>query len=113
MSMPVNPKVTLMVYANGNEAFSISIYDDRWNFVSDEKIDADLLFDGSTYPLSAIEVRNSKVLTLHGGSEEEGVEPFFRESSTLEFHRGREKLSVKLTQSNSAADALWGCVESQ
>jgi hypothetical protein len=65
----------MMVYANGNETFLISIHDNRWNFVPGEKIDADLLFDGSPYPLSAIEVRNPKVLTLHGGSEEDGVEP--------------------------------------
>lgn len=111
MSMRVNPKVTLMVYANGNEAFTISLHDDRWNFGPDDKIDADLLFDGSTYPLNEIEVRNPKVLTLHGGSEEEGVESFFRESSTLEFRRGREQIRAKLTKSSAAADALWKCAE--
>ena len=111
MSMRVNPKVTLMVYANGNEAFTISLHDERWNFGAADKVDADLLFDGSTYPLNSIEVRNSKTLTLHGGSEEDSVESFFRESSALEFRRGREQVRAKLTKSSQAADALWACAD--
>lgn len=111
MTMRVNAKVSLMIYANQNEAFTLSIHDSRWNFGPEDKVDADLLFDGSTYPLTSVEVRNPTVLTLHGGAEEDSVEAFFRESSVLEFRRGREQVQAKLSKSSAAADALWSCAD--
>src|SRR5690606_32997108 len=77
MSRDVNHKVALMVYANGNEAFHLNFYNADWDFEADAAIDPDLLFDGTTFPLASVEVRNPQVLTLYGGGEEEGFQPMF------------------------------------
>ncbi|WP_337267964.1 hypothetical protein [Oryzifoliimicrobium ureilyticus] len=111
MSMKVSAKALLMVYANRNEAFTISLRNETWNFKKNDKIDGALLFNGSRYPLSSIEVTNPKVLTLHDGAEEEGPESLFRKSSTVEFRLGDERIIAKLRKSSAAADALWACAE--
>jgi hypothetical protein len=111
MSMKINQKVSLMVYANGNEAFTLSFHNENRNFTADAKIDADLLFDGTSFPISGVEVRNSKGLTVQGGSEEDGVEAAFKESGEVLFRMGREQIKAKLTKSRAAAEQLWSCVE--
>lgn len=110
MSKDVNRKISLMVYANANEAFDLNLYNEDWNFELGQKIDADLLFDGTTFPLDAIEVRNPNVLTLFGGAEEEGLQGPFQASSELVFRMGREQITVDLGGSGVATEALWSCV---
>jgi hypothetical protein len=110
MSSEINSKTRLYVYANGNEAFDISIFNDRWDFQLDAKIDGELLFDATTYPLSRIEVRNSKVLTLHGGAEEDSAEDVLARSSQLVFKTGRYQITANLRNSAAAVKRLWNCV---
>lgn len=112
MSMDINPKVMLMVYANGNEAFSISIFNQDWNFAQEDQVDGELLFDGTTYPLSSVEVRNEHVLTVHGGAEEDNYELLFKEASELLFRMEGQQVTARLKGSGEATDALWKCVSS-
>lgn len=113
MSKEVNRKISLMVYANANEAFDLNLYNEDWSFKPGQKIDADLLFDGTTFPLDAIEVRNPNILTLYGGAEEAGFQSPFEASSELVFRRGREQITVNLAGSRAATEALWSCVNGE
>lgn len=110
MTKDVNSKVALMVYANGNEAFQLNLYNKDWNFEQAAKIDADVLFDGTTFPIGGVEVRNSNVLTLLGGGEEDGFQTPFEASSELVVRMGREQITVELAGSRAATVALWSCV---
>ena len=112
MAKDVNQNVTFMVYANGNEAFQLNFYNSKWAFDLDADIDADLLFDGTTFPIAGVEIRNPQVLTLFGGGEEEGFQPLFEASSELVFRMGREQITVDLAGSSAATRALWLCVGS-
>lgn len=113
MSKDVNRKISLMVYANGNEAFDLNLFNEDWKFEPGQKIDADLLFDGTTFPLDSIEVRNPNILTLFGGAEEEGFQAPFQASSELVFRMGREQITVDLAGSEAAAEALRSCVNGE
>jgi hypothetical protein len=110
MSTPINDKITLLVYANANEGFTISFYNELWNFGPEDQPQGELLFDGTTYPLSSIDVRNEHVLSLVGGGEEEGYESLFEESSELVFRTDREQITARLKGSRAATAALWRCV---
>ena len=110
MTKDVNTKVMLMVYANGNETFDLNLYNKDWAFEQGQEIDADLLFDGTTFPLAGVEVRNPNVLTLLGGGEEDGFQLPFEISSELVFRMGREQITVELAGSQAATEALWSCV---
>jgi hypothetical protein len=110
MARKVNPKVTLMVYANANEAFTISIFNQDWDFAISDKLDGDLLFDGTSVPLSWIEVRNEHVLTLHGGDEEAGYQSLFESGSEIMFRMGRQQVTATLDGSKAATERLWACV---
>lgn len=112
MSMNINPKMTLMVYANGNEAFSISIFNQDWAFAPEDQIPGELLFDGTTYPLSSVEVRNEHVLTVHGGAEEDSYELLFKAASELVFRMEGQQVTARLKGSAAATEALWACVSS-
>ncbi len=113
MSKDVNRKISLMVYANANETFDLNLYNEDWSFEPGQKVDADLLFDGTTFPLYGIEVRNPTVLTLQGGAEEQGVQSPFEESSELVFRMAREQITVDLAGSRAATEALWSCVNGE
>jgi hypothetical protein len=110
MTKEVNSKIMLMVYANGNEAFELNMYNKDWAFEPEQEVDADVFFDGTTFPISGVEVRNPSVLTLLGGGEEEGFQSTFEASSELVFRMGRERITVGLNGSRAATAALWSCV---
>jgi hypothetical protein len=110
MTKEVNSKIALMVYANGNEAFDLNLYNEAWTFEAGQDVEADVLFDGTTFPLAGVEVRNPQVLTLLGGGEEEGFQSPFESSSELVFRMGREQITVDLAGSAAATAALWTCV---
>ncbi|WP_156351967.1 hypothetical protein [Devosia sp. Leaf64] len=110
MVRDVNQNVTLMVYANGNEAFELNFHNSKWALEPNANLDADLLFDGTTFPIADVEVRNPQVITLFGGGEEEGFQPLFESSSELVFRMGREQITVDLAGSSAATAKLWSCV---
>ena len=71
---------------------------------------ADLQFDGVPFPLTGVEVRNSRVLTLFSAGEELGFQSPFESSSQLVFRAGREEVTVDLAGSSAATAKLWACV---
>jgi hypothetical protein len=110
MSKDISGGAMLMVYANGNEAFQLNFYNENWAFAEGAIVDAELIFDGMPFPLTGTEVRNSQVLTLFGGGEEEGFQLPFESSSQMVFKMGGEQIAVDLSGSQAATSKLWSCV---
>lgn len=112
-SLDLNPKQTIMVYANGNETFEINIWDEDWNFPTTDPVEAELRLDGKIVPLSSIVPRNEQVLTLFGGAEEEGYQAVFAASHSLSFKIGNQTISGELRDTGRVTDDLWACVAGQ
>ncbi|KAB2800002.1 hypothetical protein F9K87_00545 [Brucella anthropi] len=100
-----------VIYANGNEAFSIGVYSKFWKLLRGEKLTGRISFDGGDpMPLTG-GTEDPQTILFGGGGEEEGLEPFLRAGHQLSLAFGRSKLSVSLKGSSKAIDMLYDCVE--
>ncbi|CAN7441712.1 MULTISPECIES: hypothetical protein [unclassified Ensifer] len=112
MSKNVDRKIALILYADRNQAFHLSLFNNSWNLTEKSASAGDLRIGGKAFALREVDIRTPHLLTVHVGADRDALQSALAQSAELTFQSaGAAQTRVDLAGADEAIKALNACVK--
>ena len=112
MTKNVDRTIALILYADGDHAFHLSLFNNSWNLTEKSASAGDLRIGGKAFSLREVDIRTPYLLTVQVDADRDALQSALAKSAELTFQSaGAAQTRIDLAGADEAIKALNACVK--